>query len=158
MIIDLRFTINLLQKYLWDSATRWYAIWDHCFTVKADSPRICLTPGKSCVKNLWRKKQGNNRRYKMAGTSFLSVLANRAQIPLLRFATTGITPWQSALKCRLLTVAIHDAIIFFVAIRSTIFFLYGNTRPKYRGVAWSAVYIWARFATTDSNPVPTILH
>jgi hypothetical protein len=30
---------------------------------------------------------------------------------------SGITPWQSALQFKLLTVAIHSTIIFFVAIR-----------------------------------------
>jgi hypothetical protein len=56
----------------------------------------------------------------MAGTGFQSFVANRAQIP--RFATTGIPPWQSALKFRLLTVAIRGTNIFVVAIRVTIFF------------------------------------
>jgi hypothetical protein len=37
------------------------------------------------------------RQCKMAGTGFHSVVANCAPIP--RFATTGITPWQTALKC-----------------------------------------------------------
>jgi hypothetical protein len=36
--------------------------------------------------------------------------------------TTGITPWQSALKFRLLTVAIRDTNIFFLAIRGMIIF------------------------------------
>jgi hypothetical protein len=65
-------------------------------------------------------------------TGFHSVVANRAPIP--RLATTGITPWPTALKCiafatkgithgqsalkfRLLTVAICGTIIFFVTIR-----------------------------------------
>jgi hypothetical protein len=45
---------------------------------------------------------------------FLSVVANRALIP--RFATTGITPWQSAL----LSLAIHSTIIFFCALKATV--------------------------------------
>jgi hypothetical protein len=46
----------------------------------------------------------------MAGTVFHPFVANRAQIP--PFATTGKTPWQSALKFRLLTVAIRETTIF----------------------------------------------
>jgi hypothetical protein len=37
-----------------------------------------------------------------------------------QFATTRINPWQTALKIRLLTMAI-GAIVFVVAIRGTIF-------------------------------------
>jgi hypothetical protein len=48
------------------------------------------------------------------GTGFHSVLANRAQIP--RFAKTVITPWQTALKFRFLTVAICGMNIFLFQI------------------------------------------
>jgi hypothetical protein len=41
---------------------------------------------------------------------------------VLRFATKETTPWQSALKFRLLTMAIRNIIIFFMAIRSMIIF------------------------------------
>jgi hypothetical protein len=51
----------------------------------------------------------------MAGTGIQSFVAFRVQIP--RFATTGITPWQSALKFRLLAVAIRGTNIFLLAIR-----------------------------------------
>jgi hypothetical protein len=89
------------------------------------------------------------------GTRFQSVVTNRAPIPQfattgipiskllsneLRFATTATTPWQSALKYRLMNVAIRGTIIFFVAIRGAIFFR-GNPCSKYRGVPWSAVHI-----------------
>jgi lysozyme family protein len=40
----------------------------------------------------------------MAGSGFQSVVANRAQIPW--FATTGITPWQTAIKC---TTVCHNS-------------------------------------------------
>jgi hypothetical protein len=33
----------------------------------------------------------------IVGTGFRSVVENRAPVP--RFATTAITPWQTALKC-----------------------------------------------------------
>jgi hypothetical protein len=52
------------------------------------------------------------------GNGFHCVLANRAQIP--RFAKTGITPWQTALKFGLLTVAICGMNIFLLAIRGQI--------------------------------------
>jgi hypothetical protein len=58
-------------------------------------PRICLTPWKSCIKNLWRNKQGNCR-CKLAGAGIRSFTKFRGQMP--RIATTGITSWQTALK------------------------------------------------------------
>jgi hypothetical protein len=72
---------------------------------------------------------------KMAGIRFHSFVANIS--PIARFAMTGITPWQTALKCTadchnknnplaicthiliLLTVAICNMTIFFVTIRGT---------------------------------------
>jgi hypothetical protein len=99
-------------------------------------PRICLTPRKSCVKNLWHNKQGNCR-CKMAGAGIRSFAKFRGQMP--RIATTGITHWQtalkwtalrlpgihavrsglwqSALKFRLLALAIRKMVILFLAIR-----------------------------------------
>jgi hypothetical protein len=59
-------------------------------------PRICLKPRKLRVKNLRRKKQGDCR-CKIAGTGINSLATFRTPIP--GFATTGITPWQPALKC-----------------------------------------------------------
>jgi hypothetical protein len=58
-------------------------------------PRICLTPRKSRVKNVWRIKQGNCR-CKMAGAGIRSFAKFRGQMP--RISTTGITSWQTALK------------------------------------------------------------
>jgi hypothetical protein len=57
--------------------------------------RICLTPRKSRVKNLWRNKQGNCQ-CKMAGAGIRSFPKFCGQMP--RIATTGITHWQNALK------------------------------------------------------------
>jgi hypothetical protein len=54
-------------------------------------PRICLTPRKSRVKNLWRNKQGNCR-CKMAGAGIWSFAKFRGQMPLIA------TSWQTALK------------------------------------------------------------
>jgi hypothetical protein len=100
-------------------------------------PRICLTPRKSHVKNLWRNKQGNCR-CKMADAEIRSFAKFRGQRP--RIATTGITSWQtlssrlwiakfhaqvtsvksslwqSALKLILLSVAIRATVILFLAI------------------------------------------
>jgi hypothetical protein len=61
-----------------------------------NSPRIGFTFVKSGIKKIRRRGQWNFR-CKIAGTGIHSVVANRAKI--LRFATTGITPWQTALKC-----------------------------------------------------------
>jgi hypothetical protein len=58
-------------------------------------PRICLSPRKSRVKNLWRNKQGNCR-CKIAGAGIRSFAKFRSQMP--RIATTGITSWQTTLK------------------------------------------------------------
>jgi hypothetical protein len=58
-------------------------------------PYICLTPRKSRVKNLWHNKQGNCQ-CKMAGTGIRSFAKLGSQMP--RIATTGITPWKTALK------------------------------------------------------------
>jgi hypothetical protein len=58
-------------------------------------PRICLTPRKLRVKNLWRNKQGNCR-CKMAGARIRSFTKFCGQMP--QIATTGITSWQTALK------------------------------------------------------------
>jgi hypothetical protein len=58
-------------------------------------PRICLTPRKSRVKNLWRNKQGNCL-CKMSGAGIWSFAKFRGQMP--RIATTGMTSWETALK------------------------------------------------------------
>jgi hypothetical protein len=59
-------------------------------------PRIGYTLVKSRIKNIRCREQGDYR-CKMAAAGFLSFLENRARLP--RFATTGITPWQTALNC-----------------------------------------------------------
>jgi hypothetical protein len=98
-------------------------------------PRNCLSPRKSRVKNLWRNKQGNCR-CKMAGAGIRSFAKFRSQ--MLQITTTGITSWQttlkwtavqvaavksslwqSALKFILLSVAISETVILFLAIRVT---------------------------------------
>jgi hypothetical protein len=102
--------------------------------------RICLTPRKLYVKNLWHHKQGNLQ-CKMEFTVIISLAKLCGQMQ--RFATTGIATWalwialkctvdcqarwqsiyaarsglcQSVLKFRLLTVAFRSAVILFVAI------------------------------------------
>jgi hypothetical protein len=89
-------------------------------------PRICLTPRKSRVKNLWCNKQGSCR-CKMAGAGIRSFAKLRDQMP--RIAKTGISSalaaqvaavksslYQSALKFILLSVAIRATVILFMAI------------------------------------------
>jgi hypothetical protein len=51
----------------------------------------------------------------MAGAGIRSFAKFRGQIP--RFAKAGITPWQTALKFRILAVAIRGTNNFFLAIR-----------------------------------------
>jgi hypothetical protein len=97
-------------------------------------PRISFKLVKSSIKNIRRFKQGAYR-CKMAGTGFHWFAKLRAPIP--RFATiriaawqsalnstadcqpplSGSNLWQSALKCRLQTLAISSTAIFVVAIR-----------------------------------------
>jgi hypothetical protein len=118
--------------------------------------RICLTSRKLRFKNLWRNKQGNCL-CKMAGTGICSIAKLRGQMPWI--ATTGTAPWQTALpwtadcqvlrsgihavksslwqsahKCILLTVAIRETVILFVAIRS--------------------LNSWVRNVALDWNPPP----
>jgi hypothetical protein len=57
--------------------------------------RICLTPRKWRVKNLWHNKQ-ENCRCKMAGVGIRPFSKFRGQMP--RIATTGLTSRQTALK------------------------------------------------------------
>jgi hypothetical protein len=116
------------------------------------SPRICFTPGKSRVKNLCCNKQGNCRS-KMAGTGIHSLDKLRAQIPW--FATTGITPWQTALKHTVDSQAPCSNTSFTcgqirpVTIRSQNLdycpqygnFIRGNPRCIDRGLPQSAVHI-----------------
>jgi hypothetical protein len=131
--------------------------------------RICLTPRKSRVKNLWRNKQGNCR-CKMAGAGIRSFAKFRGQIP--RIATTVITSWQTPLKwtvdCQVPRSCCQGQVKP-VAIRSQIhtsvcgnprdgYSILGNPRCKRRGLPQSAAHIWARNVARDWIPAPTILH
>jgi hypothetical protein len=132
-------------------------------------PRICLTPRKSRVKNLWRNKQGNCR-CKMAGAVIRSFAKFRGQMP--RIATTGITSWQTALKwtadCQVPCSGCLGQVKS-VAIRSQGhtsvcgnprdgYSILGNPRSKRRGLPQSAAHIWARNLARDWIPAPAILH
>jgi hypothetical protein len=79
-------------------------------------------------------------------------VANSASIP--RFAPTGITPWKSAFKFRLLSVATRGTILFYVTIRGAIFFSSWQFAVRLFSSWESAVNISARFATTELNLGP----
>jgi hypothetical protein len=132
-------------------------------------PRICLTPRKSRVKNLWRNKQGNCR-CKMASAGIRSFAKFRGLMP--RIATTGITSWQTALRwtadCQVPRSGCRGQVKP-VAIRSQIhtsvcgnpcggYSILGNPRSKCRGLPRSAAHIWARNLARDWIPAPAILH
>jgi hypothetical protein len=131
--------------------------------------RICLTPRKSRVKNLWRNKQGNWR-CKMAGAGIQSFTKFCGQMP--RIATTGITSWQAALKwtadCQVPRSGCRGQVKS-VAIRSQIhssvcgnpidgYSILGNPHSKHRGLPQSAAHIWARNLARDRIPAPAFLH
>jgi hypothetical protein len=132
-------------------------------------PRICLTPRKSRVKNLWRNKQGNCQ-FKMAGAGIRSFAKFGGQMP--RIATTGITSWQTALKwtadcqvprsgCRgqVKPVAIHSQIhTSFCGNPRDGYSILGNPRSKRRGLPQSTAHIWAQNLARDWIPAPAILH
>jgi hypothetical protein len=132
-------------------------------------PRICLTPRKSCVKNLWRNKQGNCRCI-MAGTGIRSFAKFLGQMP--RIATTGITSWQTTLKwtaecqvphsgCRgqVKPVAIHSQIQTSVCGNPRdSYSILGNPRSKHRWLPQSAAHIWARNLARDWITALAILH
>jgi hypothetical protein len=117
-------------------------------------PRICLTPRKSCVKNLLRNKKGNCR-CKMTGTGIHSFAYHRSQMP--RIATTGKVPWQTALEWRIAKLCAQVARnvcgqVRPVAIRSQMcaadcgnprdgYSILGNPRSKWRGMPQSATHI-----------------
>jgi hypothetical protein len=130
---------------------------------------ICLTPRKTCVKNLWRNKQGNCR-CKMAGAGIWSFAKFRGQMP--RIATTGITSWQTALKWtadwQVPRSGCHSEVKP-VAIRSQMhnsvccnprdgYSILGNLRSKHRGLPQSVAHIWAQNLVRDWIPAPAILH
>jgi hypothetical protein len=132
-------------------------------------PRICVTPRKSRVKNLWRNKLGNCR-CKMAGAGFRSFAKFRGQMP--RIATTGIISWQTALKwtadcqvprsgcwCQVKPVAIRPQIHTSVCGNPRDgYSILGNPRSKRRGLPQSVAHIWARNLARDWIPTPAILH
>jgi hypothetical protein len=131
--------------------------------------RICLTPRKPCVKNLWSNKQGNCQ-CKMAGAEIRSFAKFRGQMP--RIATTGITSWQTFLKwtadCQVLRsgcssqvkpVAIHSQIHTSVYGNPCYgYSILGNPHSKRRGLTQSAAHIWAQNLARDWIPAPAILH
>jgi hypothetical protein len=132
-------------------------------------PHICLTPRKSCFKNLSRNKQGTCR-CKMAGAGIRSFAKFRCQMP--RIAKTGITSWQTALKWAADCQVPHSGCrgqVKPVAIRSQIqtsvcgnprdsYSIIGNPCSKHRGLPQSAAHIWVRNLARDWIPAPAILH
>jgi hypothetical protein len=108
------------------------------------SHRPCkgFTLVNSCIKKIRHREQVGYQ-CKKAGIGFQSFVANCA--PIQRFATIEITPWKSAIKFRLLAVAIRGTILFLVCI----------PRSEYRGMQLSAVQILARFTTTEWNMYST---
>jgi hypothetical protein len=132
-------------------------------------PSICLTPRKSQVNNLWRKKQGNCQ-CRMAGAGIWSFAKFCGQMP--RIATTGITTWQTALKwtadcqvphsgCRgqVKPVANHSQIHTSVCGNPRDgYSILGNLHSKCCGLPQSTAHIWARNLTRDWIPAPAILH
>jgi hypothetical protein len=131
-------------------------------------PRICLTPRKSRVKNLWGNKQGKCR-CKMAGAGIRSFAKFRGQMP--RIATAGITSLQTPLKwtadCPVPRSGCRGKVKP-VAIRSQIhtsscgnphngYSILGNPRSK-RGLPQFVAHIWARSLARDWIPAPAILN
>jgi hypothetical protein len=125
---------------------------------------------RSRIKKIRRHEQGDCQ-CKMASILFHSVVANRAPIPgfasnrltpckpfssVLRFATIGMTHWQSALKFRLLTVAICGTIIFFVAIPDLNTVVYDMVC----GTQLSAVYHKESKSSTSHfiSTIPCLMH
>jgi hypothetical protein len=132
-------------------------------------PCICLTPRTSCVKNLWRNKQGNCW-CKMAGAGIQSFAKFRGQMPWI--ATTGITSWQTALKWtadgQVLHLGCHGQVKP-VAIRSQIhtsvcgnpldsYSILGNLHSKRCRSPQSVAHIWAWNLARDWIPAPAILY
>jgi hypothetical protein len=121
-----------------------------------------------------RCNKQENCRCKTAGTGIHPLAKLRAQI--LQFATTGITPWQTAVKYTADWQALHsgskeyirpgrvcgnplsnlDYCLWQSAVRSFLF--RGNPRSKHCRRTRSAVHIWARSIASEWNPAPAILH
>jgi hypothetical protein len=136
------------------------------------TPRSCLTPRKSRVKNLWRNKQGNCQ-CKMAGAGIRSFAKFRGQMP--RIATTGITSWQTALKWTVDSCGMPSSALrlpqssqacgnplsnsyFYLWQSARGYSILGHPRSKRRGLPQSAAHIWARNLARDWIPAPAILH
>jgi hypothetical protein len=132
-------------------------------------PRICLTPRKSCVKNLWRNKQ-ENCQCKMAGAGIRSFAKFCSQMS--RIATTGIASWETALKwtadCQVPDSGCRSQVKP-VAIRSQIHYsvcgnprdgysILGNPHSKRHRLPQSTAHIWERNLARDWIPAPAILH
>jgi hypothetical protein len=131
-------------------------------------PLIFLTPRKSCVKNLWRNKQGNCR-CKMVGAGIRSFAKFHGQMP--RIDTSGITSWQTALKwtadcqvprsgCRRQVKPEVICSQFHTSVCDNPrdgYSILGNPRSKRRGLPPSAAHIWARQETEYKIPTQGIV-
>jgi hypothetical protein len=130
-------------------------------------PRICLTPRKSRVKNLWHNKQGNCR-CKMAGAKILSFAKFRGQMP--RIATTGIASWQTALKwtagCQVprsgccgqvKPVTIRTMVILFLAIRVLYAANCHNPQHKFERGTWQDTEFQLPPFYIESPPVWSVI-
>jgi hypothetical protein len=137
-----------------------------------NSPRIGLTPGKSCIKNLWRNKQGGSW-CKMAGAGIQSFAKFRAQM---------CTAECQGLKTVSRFVAFHGKFksgnVRSVAFRGQILPRSWHSAVSWRVVVGIPQYVWARNAkglrrsrglwhsaeigerNANNNwiPVPAILH
>jgi hypothetical protein len=135
-------------------------------------PRICLTPRKSRVKNVWRIKQGDCH-CKMVGAGIRSFVKFRGQMP--RIATTGITFWQTAPKLTADCQAPHSGcqeytrsgqacgnplsnLDSWLCQSCDIYFIRGNLQSKHLGLQQSAAHIWAQNLARDWIPATAILH
>jgi hypothetical protein len=103
-------------------------------------PRICLTPRKSCIKILWRNKQGNCR-CKMAGAGIRSLAKFRGQM---------CTAECQGLKTVARFVAFHGKFKS-GTVRSVAFCGQIVPRSWHSAVYWRVVvgipqYVWERFA------------
>jgi hypothetical protein len=111
--------------------------------------RICLTPRKLHVKNLWRNKQGNWQ-CKMAGAgirSFAKFHAADSQVP------------SSGCHGHVKPVAIRSQIHISVCGNPCNgYSILGNPRCKRRKLPQSAAHNWEQNLARDWIPAPAILH
>jgi hypothetical protein len=102
-------------------------------------PRICLTPRKLCVKNLWHIR--NN------------FLANRSQVDCGLPSSALRLLWSSQACGNPLSNS------YFCLWQSARRLFYScNPRSKRRGLPQSAAHIWARNLARDWIPTPAMLH